>query len=125
MAVTVWENQGFRLQNELFAGLEYMMAAMPFGLYRPALKNMRRMVSAPAGSLALLAPIQADWRGTETDAMLFLTRRGQLCSLDFFDSDTNYNFAVAAPSGSGKSFLVNKVLQEHASRKGIAYVVDV
>ncbi len=57
--------------------------------------------------------------------MLFLTRRGQLCSLDFFDSDTNYNFAVAAPSGSGKSFLVNKVLQEHASRKGIAYVVDV
>lgn len=125
MATTVWANQGFRLQNELFAGLEFMMGAMPFGLYRAALKNLKRFVSAPAGSIALLAPIQADWRGTATESMLFLTRRGQLCVLDFFDSDTNYNFAVAAPSGSGKSFLVNKVLQEHASRKGISYVIDI
>lgn len=125
MAANVWENQGFRLQNELFAGLEFMMAAMPFGLYRPALKNMKRFVSAPAGTFALLAPIQGDWRGTENEAMLFLTRRGQLCSLDFFDSDTNYNFAIAAPSGSGKSFLTNKILQDHASRGGIAYVIDI
>lgn len=125
MASTVWSNNGFRLQNEIYTALEFLLAALPFGLYRSALKNMNRMVTAPADTFSILAPLQADWRGTENEAMLFLTRRGQLCALDFFDSDTNYNFAVAATSGAGKSFLVNKVLQEHASRKGQCYVIDV
>lgn len=125
MASTVWGNNGFRLQNEVFASLEYMLAALPFGLYRPALKSMNRFVTAPADTFSILAPLQADWRGTENEAMLYLTRRGQLCALDFFDSDTNYNFAVAATSGAGKSFLVNKILQEHSSRKGQCYVIDV
>lgn len=120
-----WETLNFRLQDELFASLPYMIAAMPFGLYQQSLKNMNRFQTCPSGTFALLAPIQADWRGTQTEAMLFLTRRGQVCSLNFYDSDTNYNFAVAAPSGSGKSFLVNKILQEHASRGGIVYVVDI
>ncbi len=123
MAATVWGNNGFRLQNEVYGSLEFLLAALPFGLYRAALKNMNRMVTAPADTFSILAPLQADWRGTENEAMLFLTRRGQLCALDY--SDTNYNFAVAATSGAGKSFLVNKVLQEHASRKGQSYVIDV
>ena len=125
MCATVWGNNGFRLQNEIFAALEFFLAALPFGLYRRALANMNRMVTAPAETFAILAPLQADWRGTEHEAMLFLTRRGQLCALDFFDSDTNYNFAVSATSGAGKSFLVNKVLQEHAGRRGQCYVIDV
>lgn len=125
MATTVWGNQGFRLQNELFASLEFLLAALPFGLYKPALKNMNRMVTAPAETFSILSPIQADWRGTENEAMLFLTRRGQLCALDFYDSPTNYNFACAATSGAGKSFLVNKILMEHAGRKGQCYVIDI
>lgn len=125
MAATVWGNQGFRLQDEAFASLEYFIAATPFGLYKPAIKNMNRFVTAPADSVAVLAPLQADWRGTQTEAMLFLTRRGQLCALDFFDSETNYNFVVVAESGGGKSFLVNKILQENASMKGECYIIDV
>lgn len=125
MTTAWWETLNFRLQDELFAALPFMIAAMPFGLYQQSLKNMNRFQTCPSGTFALLAPIQADWRGTQSEAMLFLTRRGQVCSLNFYDSDTNYNFAVAAPSGSGKSFLVNKVLQEHASRGGIVYVVDI
>lgn len=125
MVNTVWGNQGFRLQSEVFCGLEFMMAAMPFGLYRSSLKNMNRLITAPAAAFSCLAPLQADWRGTLKEGMLFITRRGQLCCLDFFDSDTNYNFAVAAPSGSGKSFLVNKILQEYASQRGECYIVDV
>lgn len=125
MAATVWGNQGFRLQNEVYGALEFLLAALPFGLYKSALRNMNRMVTAPAETFSILAPLQADWRGTENEAMLFLTRRGQLCALDFYDSQTNYNFAVAATSGAGKSFLVNKILMEHAGRKGQSYVIDV
>lgn len=120
-----WEAQSFRLQDELFCALPYMIAALPFGLYKHALRNMDRCITAPADSFAYMVPIQADWRGTNNEVMLYLTRRGQICSLDFFTSDTNYNFAVAAPSGSGKSFLVNKILQEHSSRGGLCYVVDI
>ncbi len=120
-----WETLRFRLQDELFAPLPYMLAAMPFGLYHDSLQNMSRFQTCPSSTFAVMAPIQADWRGTSSDAMLFLTRRGQVCSLNFFDSDTNYNFAVAAPSGSGKSFLVNKILQEHAGQGGIVYVIDI
>ncbi len=125
MARTVWGDNSYRLQSEIFASLPYFLAALPFGILRPAVKDMNRWLSAPAETHALLAPIQADWRGTKTEGMLFLARRGQLCALDFFDSDSNYNFAVVAPSGSGKSFLVNKVLMENASRGGINFVIDV
>jgi len=125
MAGTVWGNRGYRLQDEIFAPLPFFLAALPFGVVRQAAKEMNRWLTAPAETFSALAPLQADWRGTKTEGMLYLTRRGQLCALDFFDSDTNYNFAIAAPSGSGKSFLVNKVLMENASRGGINFVIDV
>lgn len=125
LAKAWWESHNFRLQDEIFCTLPYMMAAMPFGLIHAATKEMNRYITAPADTIAQMFPLQADWRGTSNEVMLFLTRRGQICSLDFFQSDSNYNFAVAAPSGSGKSFLVNKILQEHSSRHGICYVIDV
>ncbi len=125
MVRTVWGENGYRLQEEKFASPAFFLAALPFGCLRSAAKDMDRWLTATAETHAVLAPIQADWRGTPTEGMLFLTRRGQICSLDFFDSDTNYNFAVAARSGSGKSFLVNKVLMENASRGGINFVIDV
>ena len=55
-------------------------------------------------------PILSDWKGTGTPVLMFLGRRGQLQFVDLFDNrEGNFNFAVVAVSGSGKSYLMNEI----------------
>ena len=50
----------------------------------------------------------AEWKGTPTPVMTLFGRRGQILGFDLFDNTGgNFNFAVAALSGSGKSVFVN------------------
>jgi len=126
MAITIWENEGYRLQREWGAPLPFFLASLPFGLNRDALDNrFGRMSTAPANSFAILAPLQGDWRGTGRPSHLFLTRRAQICGLCLRNSDTNYNARVAASSGSGKSFFLNKLITDNASLNGMTFIIDV
>ena len=53
------------------------------------------------------------------------SRRGQLMSLDLYDSATNMNGVVFAESGSGKSFFTQTLVAEYMSMGAKVFVIDV
>lgn len=77
-----------------------------------------------ASSACLVA---ADWAGhpLQLGGTPFLTRRGQLSSIDLRQEETNYNLTVAATSGSGKSFASAELVTDFLSRGGIVRMIDV
>ena len=88
------------------------MAAMPFGLVNHVTtqERLKRIDLAPIRTIAEFIPTQADWKGTAFPAFFLVSRRGQLIGLDLFSSNSNYNVAIAATSGSGKSFFTQYLI---------------
>ena len=121
----IFAQGGYKLQNDIFITLPIFLSSLPFGLYEKAIGDLKRLKPASTETFALLAPIQGDWRGTPGPATLFIGRRGQLMTLDFRDSQTNYNALIAAQSGGGKSFLMNYIIMSYLSIGGEVYVLDI
>lgn len=71
-------------------------------------------------------PVLADWKGTGTPLLLTLGRRGQVQFTDVFDNIAgNYNFSVAAVSGSGKSYLMNELAASYLSCNSLVRIIDI
>lgn len=121
----IWGQHGYRLQNENFLQLPLFLGSLPFGLHADIPKQISRHKPVNTSTLANIAPVQADWRGTQTPTMLFLSRRGQLVTLDLHDSPTNKNCVIAATSGAGKSFLTNYMISNYLSIGGKVVVIDI
>ena len=80
---------------------------IPEGSDVPALK-------APAGALAAahLLPLYGDYTGSRTPVQFYVNRRGEAVTCDFFDATTAPHTIVSGKSRSGKSFLVNHLIQQ-------------
>ena len=65
----------------------------------------------PALSAAHLLPLYGDYTGSETPAQLYINPRGEAVCVDFFDRALPHTI-VAGMSRSGKSFLVNHLIQQ-------------
>jgi conjugal transfer ATP-binding protein TraC len=122
---SIWQKSKYKLQEEMGYHVPLFISMLPFGLYEVGMKSLGRMRSIPAETIGTIAPIQGDWSGTKTPALLFLSRRGQVTSLDFFDSPTNYNALIVAQSGSGKSFCCNYIVMNYLSTGGQVFIIDV
>jgi len=126
-AGAVWKARGFELANARFMQVPALLSCLPLGHTQPLSDFYRRgglstrKVSANAVNLA---PMIADWQGTKTPVIQLISRRGQLMGLDLFDNQGgNYNFAVAAVSGAGKSVFANEIIVSyHATGASIAVV---
>ncbi|EMH75397.1 hypothetical protein EHI8A_112960 [Entamoeba histolytica HM-1:IMSS-B] len=105
--------------------LPIFLNALPFGADLKAIEELYRFKSMAITQALPLVPIYADWKGTGTYTMQFVSRNGQLMSYCLFDSDTNYNATVAAQSGSGKSFLTNYLITAYRSIGAQVWVIDV
>lgn len=87
------------------------ISQMPFGLHEEYSKHSRKFMLASSKALPFLVPHIASYKGnTAYPVLQFITRLGQLVNIDLYKSDTNYNMAIAAASGSGKSFLTGYIV---------------
>lgn len=127
---SLWNKSGFQCSEEHYISLPAFIASNPLG-YVPdidapnrGLQRAEIMTTLNASTLLFCA---ADWPGTppENGGPLLVTRRGQVSTIDLFTSETNYNFVVAASSGSGKSFFSNEICVDFLSRNGIVRIIDV
>jgi len=125
MVEAIFAKQQFQLQDERWLHLPLFLYALPFGPHPAGLGKLKRFEPVSTNTLAVCSPIQADWRGTATPAMLFISRRGQVMNLDLRDSDTNYNCYIAAQSGAGKSFLTNYMTLNYLSLGGQVFIIDI
>ncbi|MFZ3397528.1 TraC family protein [Vibrio harveyi] len=100
---------GWTLAEDSFFCLPMFKAALPGGQSLDLMSSLKRYTSFPSNVLKHLCPIVSAWKGNGFHKPVYpmITREGQLFMWDPFTSDGNYNIAVAAASGSGKSFWVN------------------
>lgn len=126
----LWRKAGFRCSPERYISLPVFLAGLPL-MYDPksdeANKGLQRSNTVNSFNAATLLHVQGDWQGSEPHrgGPLLVSRRGQLASIDLFDTSSNYNFVVIAQSGSGKSFFANELAVDFLSRNGMVRIFDV
>lgn len=125
----LWENNGYIMQQDNMILKILFLASLPFGLYTTGknIENLERDFVAPVPSITPLLPVQGDFAGSGGEPKLIFTgRKGQLVSLDFFDSGaTNQNVFCCATSGSGKSFQVNFIAFNYYSCGALVRIIDI
>jgi len=127
-AMRIWESKGYLTQEEKRILPVLFLSSLPFGLYNKGknIENIDRDFVAPAESVVVTLPVQADFAGGGKPVMLFTGRKGQICSLDLFDPGANnHNCYIAATSGSGKSFLVNYIMSNYYACNALGRIIDV
>lgn len=79
-----------------------------------------------ASTITAMMPVQVDYLGTGSPAIIFQGRKGQIVGFDIFAKGaSNYNWYVAAPSGKGKSFTVNYLVCNYFGRGAKIRIVDI
>lgn len=125
----VWRARGFDLAKDFYLQHQALVAAMPCTLTPGLQKDLRlfgRAGTKTADNAVMTSPLIAEWKGTETLMITLFGRRGQIMTFDLFDNKGgNYNFAVAALSGSGKSVFVNELAFRYMGAGAKVWIVDV
>jgi len=125
----VWRARGFDLAKDVYLQHQALMAAMPCTLTSAMQKDLQtfgRAGTKTADNAVMTAPLIAEWKGTETPVLTLFGRRGQVMTFDLFDNKGgNFNFAVAALSGSGKSVLVNEIAFRYLGTGTKVWIIDV
>jgi conjugal transfer ATP-binding protein TraC len=74
-------------------------------------ENYRRHSTYSSEALVFLTPHMSNWKGnTNLPIVPLSTRNGQVFFWDLFKTDGGYNFLLSAATGSGKSVLVNYIV---------------
>lgn len=124
-ARSYWGELGFGIMEDKFFNLPLFLNRLPFGADKEAMRDTFRYKTMATRHAIPLLPLFADWRGTGTPVMNFVSRNGQMMSVSLFDSPSNYNCCIAAQSGSGKSFLANEMINSYLGVGGKVWVIDV
>lgn len=124
-ARSYWGELGFGIMEDKFFNLPLFLNRLPFGADREAMRDTFRYKTMATRHAIPMLPLFSDWRGTGKPVMNFISRSGQLMSIDLFDSPSNYNCCIAAQSGSGKSFLANEMIGSYLGMGGKVWVIDV
>ena len=128
-AQAIWRARGFNLVSQQYMQVPGILTSLPLG-FTPTMHRFYKRTGLICRKTTLnavnLSPLIAEWKGTGTPVLNMVGRRGQLMSLDLFDNKGgNYNFACAASSGSGKSFLANEIASAYLGVGAKLFIIDV
>lgn len=128
-AIACFRYNGIELFNTKYMQLQSYLATLPFviseGMFHD-LKIAGRTRTLTTWNLANLLPLIADYKLCRRGVLL-TTFRNQISFFDMYNEllpIANYNIAVAATSGAGKSFLVQAILTYVLSISGKCFVID-
>lgn len=63
-----------------------------------------------SSNISAVMPILGTYKGDNKPVLKFFNRTGQVCGIDFFSGENNYNVNIIGQSGTGKSFLTNSIV---------------
>jgi len=128
-AISCFRYNGIELFNTKYMQLQSFLVTLPFliseGMFQD-LKRAGRIRTVTTWNLANLLPLVADYKLCR-QGVLLTTFRNQISFFDMYSEllpTANYNIAVAATSGAGKSFLVQAILNYVLSIAGKCFVID-
>ena len=125
----VWRARGFDLTRDYYLQTQAFVSSMPMTLGIPLQQDLLafgRAYTKTTDNAVMTSPLIAEWKGTKTPMITLFGRRGQIMGFDLFDNTGgNYNFAVAALSGSGKSVFVNEMAYRYRAAGSKVWIIDV
>lgn len=121
---TFMKQAGMTMVKEDSFAIPSFIQLLPFGCCQDAVKSSLRYFTMSTKHVLPILPLFAEWRGTGTPIMQFVSRTGQIMNIDLYDSKTNYNTLIYAESGSGKSFLTNEMIRAYLSTNNKVWVID-
>lgn len=124
-AQTYFSEIGWSMKEDKYITLPMMINSLPFCADAKAVQFLQRYKRCGSKHAVEFLPIIADWSGTGTPQLTFMSRSGQIMNMDVFDSNTNYNTCIVAASGSGKSFLTNDIITSYTSSGAKCWVIDI
>ncbi|MBL7555113.1 MAG: ATP-binding protein [Bdellovibrionaceae bacterium] len=115
------ELSGAEAMQETMAAFEiFSEVAMP----NCSAKERTRRVNT--SNLVNLLPIYGLWRGHDDPRVLVRNRGGGIMSFDPFAAQNgNFNQIISGSSGSGKSFLVNLLINQFLKEKPRVFILDI
>jgi conjugal transfer ATP-binding protein TraC len=128
-ARAIWRARGFELVSDQFMQVPGLLGSLPMG-YTTTMhqfyQRTGRVTRKITDNCVNLSPMIGEWKGTRRPVLQLIGRRGQLMGLDLFDNKQgNYNFAIAASSGSGKSVLANELAISYLGIGAKVWIIDV
>ncbi len=112
----------------IFLQLQSWLAMLPMMMTEGLFEDLRlfgHLRTLNAFAAANLMTLQDEWKGMQRASLLLPGRRGQIAIWNFFDNpDGNYNVAIAATSGSGKSVLTQEYIVLSLGSGGRVWVID-
>jgi len=120
---------GWLLKKTRCLQLQSFLAMLPMkiseGMYEDLQFNGRLRTISALNTVTIL-PFQGEWKGTKTPSLILPGRRGQIATFNPFDNtEGNYNLAIAAASGKGKSVFIQEYIVSLLSAGGRVWVIDV
>jgi len=120
---------GWKLKKTPYTQLQSFLSMLPMmmseGMYSDMLW-MGSLLTITAFNAANIAPLQGEYKGTKTPSMILPGRRGQIATFNPFDNaEGNYNVAIAAASGKGKSVFTQEYIISLLSAGGRVWVIDI
>lgn len=127
--LSLFQGCGFELMHDKYLQLPFLLSQLPMqwgeGWFE-AMHQFKRTKTTLSSEAVHCLPIQGEWQGTKTPAMLLAGRRGQLFYWSPFDNNHgNYNVCVVGRSGSGKSVFMQDLMTSTLRLNGRVFVLDV
>lgn len=124
----LYRANGWKLRKESYLQLQTWLASLPMlmseGLFTD-LKFFGRLRTMTAFNAVNVAPLQGEWKGTKSPSLILPGRRGQMAIWNPFDNEAgNYNIAIIAAPGKGKSALTQEYVQAILGQNGRVWVID-
>ena len=89
------------------------------------MKLLGRLVTMTAFNAVNIAPLQGEWKGSKTPSLILPGRRGQIAIWNAFDNmEGNFNVAIAAAPGKGKSVLMQENIVASLSAGDFVAAID-
>jgi len=136
-AKRIASDEDYTLREEGRLSATMFIMSMPFGYYnvRGNAEIIDRYCILPASSIAAILPLQADYSGsvriiddervTNKPVLCLVGRKGQIQGYNVYDKrSNNHNFIITAGSGAGKSFKLNKFVNDYYASGSLVRLID-
>lgn len=124
----LYRANGWKLKKDSFLQLQSWMAVLPFMMTEGLFKDLNyfgRLQTMTAFNAVNIAPLQGEWVGTPSASLLLPGRRGQIAFWNPFDNESgNYNIAITAAPGKGKSAFTQDYINAILGAGGRVWVID-
>ena len=126
--LAVFKANKWNLYKQRFTLLPAFIMSLPMGASQTYVNfalSKKMFKTMPSWSTVNIAPFLAEWKGTPNPLQLLTGYRGQVTNFNPWDNtEGNFNVAVAARSGAGKSVFMQDFILSVLGQGGRAWVFD-